>query len=112
MKHTEGEWKIDKDYSTIIVTDTKNNGQFLICETKWSSRLTKEEMEANAKFIVRACNNHYKLLEACRLAHECIVTRAGVRTNVSEKDRLQDRIIIDKSIKLLEQAIAKKKDSQ
>jgi len=46
------------------------------------------------------------LLEACRLAHECIVTRAGVRNNASEKDKSQDRSIIDKTIEKLEQVIA------
>jgi hypothetical protein len=30
------------------------------------NRETKGRMEANAKFIVRACNSHYKLLEACK----------------------------------------------
>lgn len=28
--------------------------------------LTKEEQLSNAKFIVRACNSHYELLEACK----------------------------------------------
>jgi len=26
----------------------------------------RAEAEANAEFIVKACNNHYKLLEACK----------------------------------------------
>ena len=32
----------------------------------WMNDVSKEETRANAEFIVRACNNHYKLLEALR----------------------------------------------
>lgn len=34
------------------------------------------EIDANAKFIVQACNSHGKLLEACKLALEAVADPA------------------------------------
>ena len=35
---------------------------------KFGHRIAEVFIEANAEFIVRACNNFYPMLEACRLA--------------------------------------------
>ena len=66
IEHTLGEW---------VITDTDWEGQPVIsCQGKTIAILTcgdefspkfKEAM-ANAKFIVKACNSHYELLEACK----------------------------------------------
>jgi hypothetical protein len=37
----------------------------------------EEEMQANAAFIVKACNNHYKLLEVLKELIECISETRG-----------------------------------
>ncbi len=58
MKHTLGEWGIDKE----------NDRYYIVCKQRnidIGEVFLRKETEANAEFIVRACNNHYELLEAC-----------------------------------------------
>jgi hypothetical protein len=56
MEHTKLPWKISED---------ENDDVFGIC-----AMFADESAEANAEFIVRACNSHYELLEALKEAEE------------------------------------------
>ena len=38
----------------------------------YSIKQVDKETQANAKFIVRACNSHYDLLEACKEAYDAL----------------------------------------
>lgn len=46
-----------------------------------SVRINLPESEANASFIVRACNNYEELLEACKLAKEVLRTIHNPKAN-------------------------------
>jgi len=65
------------------------------------------ELSYEKETITKLKSLNSELLEALKLAHECIVVRAGVRTNASEKDIAQDRCEIDRTILKAEQAIKK-----
>lgn len=63
MTHTATPWLyrdspyvFDSNKNCIAITDTDN--------------ASKERIEANAAFIVKAVNAHDELVEACRLAYE------------------------------------------
>jgi len=78
MEHTPGPWHVTNDqYSSALFG---NHIGFTI--KSWDGRLLRDvcnitlnnavgipeaERKANAQFIVRACNCHDELLEACRL---------------------------------------------
>lgn len=74
-QHTELPWEVeahnhvdDEPWHTILkgaVDITHNKQPHEIACDKYSA-LPKEENEANAEFIVKACNNHYQLLEALK----------------------------------------------
>lgn len=54
MKHTSTPWVAFKDGAI------QTEGREVIA---WPSGLAKKNMEANAAFIVKACNSHYRLLD-------------------------------------------------
>ncbi len=60
MKHTPLPWRVDYDH-------TKKQSPFTITRgdgpLEWE-HLASVYLSEDAKFIVRACNNHYKLLNA------------------------------------------------
>lgn len=66
-KHTPGPWQVNKKVKTSVETAIDGQGINLIadCSDCDGERLRTED-EANAQFIVRACNSHYILLEACK----------------------------------------------
>lgn len=74
IKHTPGPWKYyyegSGDYLILAGDDEKEIASVL--QPKGGSGFLgggpAEENEANAKFIVLACNSHYELLEACKAA--------------------------------------------
>jgi len=47
--------------------------------------VSKSESEANAAFIVRACNNHYLMLEALEASDRAIIQLCGTANTLSEK---------------------------
>lgn len=51
------------------------------------SGLSEAEARANAAFIVRACNNHYPLVEACKEITEGLTTNKwdGLEKELDEK---------------------------
>ena len=66
-KHTGGIWEVL--YGSEILSNENNafvaETNFNIVNGKGSRKATREET-ANAEFIVRACNSHDELLEACK----------------------------------------------
>ena len=67
VKHTPLPWRVETkaithpDIGDVAVVYMINNADESVYE-----------QEANAKFIVRACNSHYELLEACKEAYELV----------------------------------------
>lgn len=83
-KHAPIPWEIQK---------TKYEGEFIINATEQIKSVASVGTQANAEFIVRACNSHYDLLEVCKEVRKHL---SGVLTDEQAKTRRQ-----------LEQAIAK-----
>lgn len=63
MEHTPTPWNVRGTNGLRIIYG--ENGS--IAEVKNLKRLVMEN-DANAEFIVRACNSHEALLEACKIA--------------------------------------------
>ena len=103
MKHTETPYKILRanDFSFFITTE-----KFTDCEEGYIIAKTTDmgkEAEANAEFIVRACNAHDALVEACKLAHEII----SLNTQKHGLESVDDNVFT--IIELLESALNKAK---
>ena len=63
MKHTELPWRINKRASMLVEANNRS-----VCSTGGYSNISEgdavyDENQANAAFIVKACNNHYQMLE-------------------------------------------------
>ena len=69
-KHTPGPWKRE---GYLIIVDRKTRRRCAaiasICTT---ATMIEKDWEANAEFIVRACNSHDDLLEACKALSEYV----------------------------------------
>ena len=63
-KHTPGPWVIDPELAHTITTP----GGMTIAKAESN----REEWQANAEYIVRACNSYPALLEACKAQHKAI----------------------------------------
>lgn len=61
--HTAGKWTAEKRANWIIRSAEKQIATVSFTDSE-------EEHEANARFIVTACNSHQELLEACKMAFE------------------------------------------
>ena len=89
MKHTQGEWKLhDMEDNVIVGVD-----HISIADVNAKSR-KKEENKGNAEFIVRACNSHYELKEACEnlLMRIAIYANLTISPNDSELIRARQAI--------------------
>ena len=62
MNHTPEPYRAEKFAIKAI-----DHGQWYTVARTMSSKLTDEGNQNNAEFIVRACNAHYELVEACQL---------------------------------------------
>ena len=63
QEHTKLPWKVNNGFKNLTIT-TEEDGLY-IAESE--GRIGNSDLDlANAQFIVKACNNHYKLLEACK----------------------------------------------
>ena len=64
-KHTPGPWEVDRANPEMVYTEYVDNdgASRYICDCD-SDILPQKEYEANAAFIVRACNAHDELLAA------------------------------------------------
>lgn len=89
-KHTKLPWKqVDVDDGLLIYSDNKLvaiSQWHIICNEIYKNQVTKngEEASANAKFIIRAVNNHYELVEALKSTlHELgLVCSSSGRTDI------------------------------
>jgi len=70
MKHTQGEWiKTPAKHAVSGTFGVKCNGLWIAkCHPFNGDTVGIDEAQANAAFIVHACNNHGALLEACKEA--------------------------------------------
>ena len=58
MKHTILPWRVTRGSHAYPLEITS--------ESRTIAQIEHNNCEANAEFIVRACNSHYELLEACK----------------------------------------------
>lgn len=76
-EHTPGPWEVYRDYESdrrhIIEAGSLSYPQARITRANWIAEIdpdatnhSNEETDANAEFIVRACNNFDALLAECR----------------------------------------------
>jgi hypothetical protein len=85
-KHTELPWQVfvsrmlgditGKIHEITILPKSRYRNQqvskcFDIKEIGRNGGLTQEEADANAEFIVKACNHHYQLVEALKRVSNC-----------------------------------------
>ena len=101
-QHTPGPWHISKhcrtainDSSLVAMRHIASTGDHT---TNFNFIETMDENEANAEFIVRACNSHYKLLEACR---------AFIRWNDDTNNGFPDENLLDIAVESARDAIEK-----
>ena len=71
-QHTETPWEVYKSANGLYIQTPNRNR---IIATIYPTRVVSQhqDMEANARFIVKACNNHDALVEACGAALEFMV---------------------------------------
>ena len=68
MSHTELPWHTVIDSDLVYIDSALLNVCDLYHRTAEYAIFTKENAEANAAFIVKACNNHENLIEAIQAA--------------------------------------------
>lgn len=77
VKHTPGPWRALEFGETISIDQTPNGEKNSLCVSgvafinprgNSNAGIPSAQDRANARFIVRACNSHEELLEACKLA--------------------------------------------
>ena len=102
IKHSELPWIVSCDGRVRSKPVKDKWFDDYICAMPFSSIRESDEMpeaNANADFIVRACNSHYGLVEACRQIY-----------NISQTQPIgwsQLDLGMDKMAELLKQALAK-----
>jgi len=70
-KHTPGPWKIDAGPRSYAIKATEGLSKAkCICDMRLpqDNGVPIKQIDANACFIVKACNSHYALLDACKIA--------------------------------------------
>ena len=94
QKRTPGPWYVDetKAWGFCVRSRTKNVRQFHDGSTK-DAFISAHLNQADAEFIVRACNSHDELLAACKAVAETPWIRTGGRN--------------DEFLRLVDAAIAK-----
>ena len=86
MKHTALPWTT-LDTECVLVEYKKGKFEEVV---KPGHTMTHEEAKANAEFIVKACDNHYELLEALELAEKLIHTaRHYFPKSIKNPDKFQ-----------------------
>lgn len=79
-EHTELPWSLP-DYKNPYIVTNKNG--VVVCAAllrngKGCGIKSQPEQEANAAFIVKACNNHYQLFAALRRAYVFMAIDLGI----------------------------------
>jgi len=84
QSHTPGPWYIHHNKVDII----SSQDRFLIAHV--STEYRGNEYEANAEFIVRACNDHDELLTQLKLAKSMLVAKSNIR--IGDLDEIEQAI--------------------
>ena len=84
-QHTPGKWELDKEDSLII---EGCDGRLSIAEvhdhSDTSDIHTRNEAEANAEFIIQACNCHDELVAASKMALRALLDHSLEHCDVKE----------------------------
>ncbi|MGR3218615.1 MAG: hypothetical protein ACUZ8H_02205 [Candidatus Anammoxibacter sp.] len=67
MSHTDLPWHKNKNYADCIHAEHGD----MVTDLSYVRVNSKEINEANAAFIVKACNNHYQILAALKSVRNC-----------------------------------------
>ena len=73
MNHTPIPWALDEyllKESIAVINPKENTLKYSCIASVHKTARAKDEAEANAAFIVTACNAHDDLIEACKMAYE------------------------------------------
>jgi len=99
-KHTETPWEIERPFKEKGLYIQGKNTE-IVCQVYPKQYFDPEDktvmakiQQANAQFIIKACNNHYDLLEACKYT-------------LKELSKLWDKHQIEIDIVPIQQAISK-----
>ncbi len=89
MEHTATPWQLEERETDFVLQDA--DGEFInyLTKSRHIDDLIDEEAEANAAFIVRACNAHDQLVKATR---ECLDQLEHEAKWGSNSEPLQDAI--------------------
>ena len=68
MKHTELPWKANKEGIRVDIDGLFGGECDIIHDPQFDTVCFAPKENNNAEFIVKACNNHYKLVEAVKYA--------------------------------------------
>lgn len=90
-KHTPIPW----NNSGLGIITAYHPGKVQIIGDVTTASTTEEEQEANANFIVRACNNHESLLDACRTA---LVAATETHDGDTQAERLRVIKVITEAV--------------
>jgi len=95
MKHTAGPWEVTN--AKHAVSDTFGikdaNGSWIAkCHPFNGDGVGIETAQANAEFIVRACNLHYELVGACKSALDIINSYSHIPALFRACETLQEGI--------------------
>lgn len=90
-KHTELPYRLYRRRTRTTIIDSNT----------YANILEGVNSRENFEFIVKACNNHYQLLEACKLAIKCV---AKAEAEEAYKKCVLPKIG-EKTIEILNQAI-------
>lgn len=99
-KHTQGEWAVDGfNLNAVICKDEKGRWKKIADTTQETSYPSDEEIE-NAKLIVKAVNNHQKLIDVLNNL-EVEIYNKGMELKIEDRVRINQGI--RKLLKSIEQ---------
>lgn len=95
VKHTPLPWETPTDvgpYKSSTIIRGANGQTLIIIDPGRIRDLPYEEMVANSEFIVRACNVHYEMLEACKFSLDAVLEYCAKHGDYTLANRLKDVI--------------------
>lgn len=78
--HAPTPWTVERDVCDFMIYGNNHN---CVCDVSERLGETAEEVEANAALIVRAVNNHERLVAACRAAEDALHKDDGVQARLA-----------------------------
>lgn len=107
-KHTPIEWEIDRFDLTSVIKKNPDGSWSKVCScNREQDDINLLEDKANAKFIVRACNCHDKLLEALKSQQIWLEQEIGEWLSVDISQCTTQMASMKIQLNEIEQAIAK-----